>query len=261
MAHSRSERLQDRARNPHSRRERSPASDLCQQLPRLLELTVIRRQGGLEHVDGAARQILGLLLPALGAREAGQTVEDGSLPAGRGVVVLDQDTHPLEEVAGIVQTPSLERDPALLGQADGVVPLGAGGGLDEAFLRLIDQRGVSWQDRGQFFAVAARVMRRILVDHARARVAEKRGGKVHLVELEQLGEVAFGERPGDLLVLDECLEDLKRLDADRARLVELRFFAGLSLEQTAEALDLSRATVVRQRRLTKGWLLRQLQTR
>lgn len=133
--------------------------------------------------------------------------------------------------------------------------------VNEAFLRLIDQRGVTWQERGQFFAVAARTMRRILVDHARARVAEKRGGKVQRVELDQFGEIAFGERAGELLVLDECLEDLERLNEEGAKLVELRFFAGLSLEETAEALELSRATTVRKWRLTKGWLLRQLQAR
>ena len=133
--------------------------------------------------------------------------------------------------------------------------------VHEAFLRLIDQSQVAWQDRGHFFAVAARVMRRILVDHARERGAEKRGGKVAVVALEKLGEVAFGERAGELLVLDECLNELTRLDPDRARLVELRFFAGLSLEETADALGVSRATVVRQWRVTKGWLYRQLQTR
>ncbi len=132
--------------------------------------------------------------------------------------------------------------------------------VHEAFLRLIDQRGVTWQDRGQFFAVAARVMRRILVDHARARGAEKRGGGMRLVELDQLGEVAFGERSGELLVLDDCLDELARLDPGKARLIELRFFAGLSLEETAEALGLSRATVVRRWRVTKGWLHRRLQT-
>ena len=133
--------------------------------------------------------------------------------------------------------------------------------VHEAFLRLIAQSEVSWRDRGQFFAVAARVMRRILVDHARARGAEKRGGKARVIELDQLGQVAFGERTRELLALDACLEDLGRLDPDKARLVELRFFAGLSLEETAEALGVSRATVVRQWRLTKGWLHRQLATR
>lgn len=133
--------------------------------------------------------------------------------------------------------------------------------VHEAFLRLIDQHSATWQDRAQFFAVAARVMRRILVDEARARGAEKRGGKAEIVDLERLGEVAFGERAHELLVLDECLDDLARLDPDKARLVELRFFAGLSLEETAEVLGSSRATVIRQWRLTKGWLLRQLQAR
>ncbi len=133
--------------------------------------------------------------------------------------------------------------------------------VHEAFLRLVDQRQVSWQDRGQFFAVAARVMRRILVDQARARGAEKRGGGLPPIALESIGQVTFGERANEVLVLDQCLEDLAHLDPDKARLVELRFFAGLSLEETAKALGSSRSTVIRQWRLTKGWLHRQLQTR
>ena len=156
---------------------------------------------------------------------------------------------------------------ALRGVASRRVAVEPNGALDttalvhEAFLRLIDQRCVSWQDRGQFFAVAARVMRRILVDHARARGAEKRGGKAEVVELEQLGEVAFGERAGEILVLDECLDDLGRLDPAKARLVELLIFSGMSNEETAATLGLSRATVIRQWRVTKGWLHRQLQRR
>ena len=131
--------------------------------------------------------------------------------------------------------------------------------VHETFLRVVDQKQANWRDRAQFFAVAARVMRRILVDHARGRGAEKRGGQVKHFSLEQLGEVPFGERPQELLALDASLKDLERLDAKKARLVELRFFAGLSLEDTAEAMGLSRASVVRQWRLTKGWLHRQLQ--
>lgn len=130
--------------------------------------------------------------------------------------------------------------------------------VHELYLRLVDQRAVDWQGRGQFFAIAARVMRRILVDHARARLSNKRGGAAHIVSLEALGEVSFGERPEVLLAIDTCLQDLERLDPAMARLVDLRFFAGLSIEDAAEALGQSRATTVRQWRMTKGWLHRQL---
>ena len=130
--------------------------------------------------------------------------------------------------------------------------------VHEAYLRLVDQKQTSWQDRGQFFAVAARVMRRILVDDARRRHASKRGGDVRKVRLEDLGQVVFGERPEEILALETCLADLERLDPNKVHLVELRFYAGLSLEQTADVLETSRATVVRQWRMTKGWLLRRM---
>ena len=131
--------------------------------------------------------------------------------------------------------------------------------VHEAFLRVVDQKRVDWHGRSQFFAIAARVMRRILVDHARARNAEKRGGGAEKMSLEDLGPViTFGERPSELLALDACLLELERIDPPKARLVELRFFAGLSLEDTAETLGTSRASVVRQWRLTKAWLHRQM---
>ena len=130
--------------------------------------------------------------------------------------------------------------------------------VHEAYLRLVDQKVASWRDRAQFFAVAARVMRRVLVDDARRRRARKRGSEVRKVRLEDLGNVSFGERPEEILALEAGLAELESVDADKARLVELRFFAGLSLEQTAEVLGTSRATVVRQWRMTKGWLHRRL---
>lgn len=130
--------------------------------------------------------------------------------------------------------------------------------VHEAYLRLVDQKQARWHDRAQFFAVASRVMRRLLVDEARRRRSLKRGGDVRKVSLDELGELSFGERPEQILALEACLAELETLDADKARLVELRFFAGLSLEQTAELLGTSRATVVRQWRMTKGWLHRRL---
>ncbi|MEM1179553.1 MAG: ECF-type sigma factor [Acidobacteriota bacterium] len=133
--------------------------------------------------------------------------------------------------------------------------------VHELFLRLVDQRSADWRDRAHFFAVAARLMRRILVDDARSRGAQKRGGEQPALSFESLGEVPFGERASELLALDDCIRDLDRRDPDKARLVELRFFGGLSLEDTAEVMGLSRSSVVRQWRLTKGWMHRQMQVR
>ena len=132
--------------------------------------------------------------------------------------------------------------------------------VHEAFLRVVDQKRVGWQGRGQFFAIAARVMRRILVDHARARGAEKRGGGAEKVSPRGFGSGAHLRRagPASCWPLDACLRELERVDPPKAQLVELRFFAGLSLEDTAETLGTSRASVVRQWRMTKGWLHRQM---
>lgn len=130
--------------------------------------------------------------------------------------------------------------------------------VHELYLKLAEQNEATWKNRGHFFAVASRILRRIAVDEARARSASKRGGDVPVVSLADLGEVGLGERSGEILALETCLRDLERLDPERARLVELRFYAGLSLEETAQALGQSRATTVRQWRVTKGWLHRQL---
>jgi RNA polymerase sigma factor (TIGR02999 family) len=125
--------------------------------------------------------------------------------------------------------------------------------VHETYFRLIAQRRVEWQERAQFYAVAARSMRRILVDHARARAAQKRGMDVHAVPLEEAHEVA-AVRPADVIALDEALDGLAELDPQKAAIVELRFFGGLSNEQTAVALGCSRATVIRQWRIARAWL-------
>jgi RNA polymerase sigma-70 factor, ECF subfamily len=129
--------------------------------------------------------------------------------------------------------------------------------VHEAFLRLIRQRDVSWQNRAHFMGVAAKVMRQILADHARRHRAAKRGGGAGAVPLEGL-EVAAA--PGGLAAddLDTALEDLARHDARQARVVELRFFGGLTLEETAEVLDVSTATVKRDWLVARAWLHREL---
>jgi RNA polymerase sigma factor (TIGR02999 family) len=133
--------------------------------------------------------------------------------------------------------------------------------VHEAYLRLVDQRRVAWQNRAQFFGVAAQVMRRILVDHARAHHAEKRGGHMQPISLGAADNAQTHEQEGgalDVLMLHDALERLALLDLDQARLVELRYFGGLNIEETAEALGVSPATVKREWATARAWLRREL---
>ena len=129
--------------------------------------------------------------------------------------------------------------------------------VNEAYLRLIDIKHVQWQNRAHFFAMSARVMRRILVDSARARGNEKRGGGVVKVSFDEA--LLVTEEPGqDLEALDEALQELEKIHPRKSQVVELRYFGGLSLEETAEALHVSVDTVKRDFRFAKLWLLREL---
>ena len=129
--------------------------------------------------------------------------------------------------------------------------------VNEAYLRLIEIKQVRWQDRAHFFAVTARLMRRILVDAARSRRSLKRGAGVRQVPLDD-GLVVAPESGQDLVALDDALEALAAVDERKARVIELRFFGGLSVEETAAVLDVSADTVLRDWRLAKAWLLREL---
>jgi RNA polymerase sigma factor (TIGR02999 family) len=129
--------------------------------------------------------------------------------------------------------------------------------VNEAYLRLIDSSQVRWQNRAHFFAVAAQLMRRILVDFARSRHNLKRGGAAQRVSLDEALMVPQEPDP-DLIALDEALNALAALDPRQARAVELRFFGGLSVEETAEVLQVSPETVHRDWRVAKAWLLREL---
>jgi RNA polymerase sigma factor (TIGR02999 family) len=129
--------------------------------------------------------------------------------------------------------------------------------VNEAYLRLLDIKEVQWQDRDHFFAVAATVMRRILVDASRHRGAQKRGDGVRPVSLDDV-EGQVDAAPQDLLALDEALRKLETFDARKAKIVELRFFMGLSVEQAALALSVSAETVKRDWRLAKAWLRQEL---
>ncbi len=129
--------------------------------------------------------------------------------------------------------------------------------VNEAYLRLTGQKTPQWQNRAHFFGVAAQLMRQILVDHARRRLAAKRGAGVTRVVMDP--EVAYSAKPeADVLELDVALEKLSAVDAQQGRLVELRFFAGLSVEETAVVLDLSPATVKREWVTARAWLKREL---
>jgi len=129
--------------------------------------------------------------------------------------------------------------------------------VHEAYLRLVDTSQMEWQDRAHFFAVAARAMRCLLVDRARARQADKRGGGAQRVELDEAAAVS-PEQSVDMLMLDEALGRLAALDQRQGQIVELRYFGGLSLEETAEALNLSAITVRREWVKAKAWLYREL---
>jgi RNA polymerase sigma factor (TIGR02999 family) len=128
--------------------------------------------------------------------------------------------------------------------------------VNEAYLRLVDYKRMQWQDRSHFFAVSSQVMRRILVDHAR-RHNLKRGGNVQHVSLDEAAVVG-GDQDVDLIALDRALEGLERIDPRKMRIVEMRFFGGLSVEETAEALRLSTITIKREWRSAKAWLYREL---
>ena len=130
--------------------------------------------------------------------------------------------------------------------------------VHEAYLRLMKDRPDRWQNRAHFCAIAAHSMRQILIERARARGAQKRGGAQPRVTLDE-GLVAGDDTPSvDLVALDDALERLEKIDAEQARLVELRFFGGLTIEETAEALDIAPATVTRHGTLARAWLAREL---
>lgn len=133
--------------------------------------------------------------------------------------------------------------------------------VNEAYLRLVDQTQVNWENRAHFFGAAANLMRQILIQHARAKHAEKRGGdaqKLYLDEVSGLADNLSKEQNLDLLALDDALNTLASIAPQQSRVVELRFFAGLSIEETAEALGISPATVKREWNMAKAWLHREL---
>lgn len=129
--------------------------------------------------------------------------------------------------------------------------------VHEAYLKLIDVTTVDWRHRAHFFAVSSQIMRRILLDRARRRTAAKRGGKSPRIDLDEIPDVSSG-RGSELIALDDALNGLAEFDARKARVIELRFFGGLSVEETAEVLKVSSETVLRDWKLARAWLLKEL---
>jgi RNA polymerase sigma factor (TIGR02999 family) len=129
--------------------------------------------------------------------------------------------------------------------------------VHEAWLRLIDQARVDWRNRAQFFGVAAQMMRRILVDHAKAKHREKRGGDAVKLSLDDAINLSR-ERAADLIALDDALDELTRVDERKSRVVELRYFGGFTIEEIAQILEVSPETVMRDWKLAKAWLYQQI---
>ncbi len=130
--------------------------------------------------------------------------------------------------------------------------------VHEAFLRLVDQTQVQWQGRAHFCAMAANMMRRILIDHARRRAAHKRDAGLNKITLDQAGGLAAATDPAELVALDDLLNELAELNERHARVVELRFFAGMGVNETAHVLDVSPATVKNDWRAARAWLMSRL---
>ena len=129
--------------------------------------------------------------------------------------------------------------------------------VHEAYLRLVDQQRVSWQNRAHFFAIAAQAMRRILVSYARQHLAAKRGGHRHRLTLDEAMGAAQ-QREVDLIALDEAMTNLEAIDPQQSRIIELRFFGGLSVEETAQVIGVSPATVKREWTMARAWLHRRM---
>jgi RNA polymerase sigma-70 factor, ECF subfamily len=131
--------------------------------------------------------------------------------------------------------------------------------VNEAYLRLVDQKNAKWQNRAQFFGISAQLMRRILVDHARQRQAAKRGGSEQQRLSITSAEKVLKDSGIDLLALNEALDELAKMDPQQSRIVELKFFGGLSIEETAEVLGVGHATVERDWKMARAWLRSQLE--
>lgn len=169
------------------------------------------------------------------------------------------DSEALEKVAQYVYDELKRRASAYMRNERHGHTLQTTGLVHEAFIKLIDRREIEWDDRNHFLAVASQAMRRILVDHARNRKRIKRGGKQEDLPLDEVQERPTADSGVDLVALDEALKNLAKFDQRQAQIVELKYFGGMTLDETAEVLGISRATVKRDWVLAKAWLRQQLE--
>lgn len=169
------------------------------------------------------------------------------------------DAEALEKVTRYVYDELKRRASAYMRNERPEHTLQTTGLVHEAFIKLVDKRAIEWNDRNHFFAVASQAMRRILVDHARNRKRDKRGGEQETLPLDDVKEASPGSVGVDLVDLDEALHNLATFDSRQAQIVELKYFGGMTLDETAEILGVSRVTVKRDWLIAKAWLKRQLQ--
>jgi RNA polymerase sigma-70 factor, ECF subfamily len=167
------------------------------------------------------------------------------------------DAAALEKLAPLVYNELRRRAHAYVAREGTGNSLQATALVNEAFLRIVEVKNIDWHDRAHFFAVSAQMMRRILVDAARARCAKKRGGAAVKVDLNESVD-GMAHRGPDLIALDEALGALAQIDPRKAKVVEMRFFAGLSVEETADVLKISGQSVMRDWRLARAWLMRKM---
>jgi RNA polymerase sigma-70 factor (ECF subfamily) len=167
------------------------------------------------------------------------------------------DSAALDQLVPLVY-PELKRIArAYMGRENSAHTLQTSALINEAYLRLVNQQAVEWQDRAHFFAVAAQIMRHILVDHARKYRRNKRGGRTEHVPLDEVS-VTCEERAAELIALDDALNRLASIDPRKSQIVELRFFGGLTVEETAEVMKLAPITIMREWRAAKAWLGREV---
>jgi RNA polymerase sigma-70 factor, ECF subfamily len=168
------------------------------------------------------------------------------------------DKAAFEHLAPLVEAELRQLARAFLGRESPGHTLQPTALINEAYLRLVEWRSVQWQDRAHFFAVAAKMMRRILVNHALSRRRQKRGGRTVVVSLDEAQAVSGSGPSADIVALDGALMKLAKIDERKSRLVELRFFGGLSEAETAQVLNSSLRTVQREWSLARAWLFREL---
>jgi RNA polymerase sigma factor (TIGR02999 family) len=232
-----------------------------------LLLYLLRRKGGVKALTAgqvflsAAKMLTGCWSPVVvfGAPSERVCMQTPSPKEITQLLVAwgDGDQSALEELAPLVQSELHRLAHHYMGRERPGHTLQTSALVNEAYLRLIDWKAVRWQNRAHFFAVSAQLMRRILVDFARGRQNLKRGGDALRVSLSEAADFPV-ERGSDLVALDEALMGLAEVDQRKSQVVEMRFFGGLSIKEAAEVLNVSEETVMRDWRLAKVWLLREL---